>query len=159
MERCCCSLILSRAITENFNIKVGVVKVRDKFKAYVKSSMDIIELLSLMGGKKTVTRLSSAIEVRKIRSDVSRTLNFLTANANKSGQAMAKHVKAIRIVDRKLGIENLEEDLQQVAILRLENEDLNLRELGEIMNPPMSKSAVYNRLKKLMALAEELGDK
>ncbi|AFK05774.1 MULTISPECIES: DNA-binding protein WhiA [Mesotoga] len=146
-------------VSENFNIKVGVVKVRDKFKAYVKSSMDIIELLSLMGGKKTVTRLSSAIEVRKIRSDVSRTLNFLTANANKSGQAMAKHVKAIRIVDRKLGIENLEEDLQQVAILRLENEDLNLRELGEIMNPPMSKSAVYNRLKKLMALAEELGDK
>ena len=146
-------------VSENFNIKVGVVKVRDKFKAYVKSSMDIIELLSLMGGKKTVTRLSSAIEVRKIRSDVSRTLNFLTANANKSGQAMAKHVKAIRIVDRKLGIENLEEDLQQVAILRLENEDLSLRELGEIMNPPMSKSAVYNRLKKLMALAEELGDK
>ncbi|MBN2219886.1 MAG: DNA-binding protein WhiA [Kosmotogaceae bacterium] len=145
-------------VSENFNIKVGVVKVREKFKAYVKSSMDIIELLSLMGGKKTVTRLSSAIEVRRIRSDVSRTLNFLTANANKSGQAMAKHVRAIRIIDKKLGIENLEEDLQLVAILRLENEDLNLRELGEIMNPPMSKSAVYNRLKKLMALAEELGD-
>ena len=145
-------------IAENFNIKIGVVKVREKFKAYVKSSLDLIELLSLMGGKKTVTRLSSAVEVRKIRSDVSRTLNFLTANANKSGQAMAKHVKAIRIIDKKLGIDRLDEDLRQIAILRIENEDLNLRELGEIMNPPMSKSAVYNRLKKLMALAEELGD-
>lgn len=149
---------LKEYISDNFNIKIGIVRVRDKFKAYVKSSLDLIELLSLMGGKKTVTRLSSAVEVRKIRSDVSRTLNFLTANANKSAQAMAKHVRAIRIIDKKYGIDRLDEDLRQVAILRIENEDLNLRELGEIMNPPMSKSAVYNRLKKLMALAEELGD-
>ncbi len=85
---------LKEYISDNFNIKIGIVRVRDKFKAYVKSSLDLIELLSLMGGKKTVTRLSSAIEVRKIRSDVSRTLNFLTANANKSAQAMAKHVRA-----------------------------------------------------------------
>jgi DNA-binding protein WhiA len=71
---------------------------------------------------------------------------------------MAKHVKAIRIIDEKIGLSRLDSELKQVAILRLENEDLNLRELGEMMNPPMSKSAVYNRLKKLISLAEKMGE-
>jgi DNA-binding protein WhiA len=143
---------------DNFNIKCGVVKVRNKFKVYVKSAGDLMELLSLMGGKRTVAHLSRAVEVRKIRGNVSRTLNFLTANANKSGQAMARHVRAIRIIDAKIGLARLDSELKQVAILRLENEDLNLRELGEMMNPPMSKSAVYNRLKKLISIAEEMGE-
>ena len=89
---------------------------------------------------------------------MSRTLNFLTANANKSGQAMARHVRAIMIIDSKVGLSRLDPELQQIAVLRLENEDLNLRELGEKMTPPMSKSSVYNRLKKLLAMAEEIGD-
>jgi len=143
---------------DNFNIKCGVVKVTNKFKVYVKSAGDLMELLSLMGGKRTVAHLSRAVEVRKIRGNVSRTLNFLTANANKSGQAMARHVRAIRIIDAKIGLARLDSELKQVAILRLENEDLNLRELGEMMNPPMSKSAVYNRLKKLISIAEEMGE-
>lgn len=149
---------LRKYLLENFNIKFGVVKVRDKYKAYIKSSSDLIELLSLMGGKKTAARLFKAIEVRKIRGNVSRTFNFLTANANKSGQAMARQVLAIRLIEEKMGLNRLEPELKQLALLRLENKDLNLRELGEIMSPPMSKSAVYNRLKKLISMAEEMGD-
>ena len=140
-----------------FNIKCGVVHVRNRFKLYVKSSGDIIELMSLMGAMKIVAFLSKTMEVRKIRGNVSRTLNFLTANANKSGQAMAQQVKAIEFVDKRLGLNSLSPDLHRLAVLRLENEELSLRELGELMEPPMSKSSVYNRLKKIIQLAEELG--
>ncbi len=145
-------------LMENFNIRSGIVKVREKYKLYLKSAGDLMELLSLIGGNRTGTSLSKAFEVRKIRGNVSRTLNFLTANANKSGQAMARHVRAIMIIDSKVGLSRLDPELQQIAVLRLENEDLNLRELGEKMTPPMSKSSVYNRLKKLLAMAEEIGD-
>lgn len=140
-----------------FNIKSGVVTVRNHFKLYIKSSRDIIELLSLMGAFRVVAVLQKAVEVRQIRSDVSRTLNFLTANANKSGQAMARQVKAIRLIEEKIGLDRLPEDLRKIAELRLEYEDLSLRELGELMDPPMSKSAVYNRFKKIIKIAESLG--
>jgi hypothetical protein len=110
-----------------------------------------------MGAFRVVAVLQKAVEVRQIRSDVSRTLNFLTANANKSGQAMARHVKAIRLIEEKIGLDRLPEDLRKIAELRLEYEDLSLRELGELMDPPMSKSAVYNRFKKIIKIAESLG--
>lgn len=148
---------LREHLWNSFNIKSGIVNVRNRFKLYIKSSGDIIELMSLMGAMEIVSFLSKTMEVRKIRGDVSRTINFLTANANKSGQAMARHVKAIQLVDKKVGLESLPMDLYQLAILRMENEELSLRELGELMKPPMSKSSVYNRLKKIVRMAEELG--
>ncbi|AKI96815.1 DNA-binding protein WhiA [Kosmotoga pacifica] len=149
-------LNLLKHLSRVFNIKAGYVEVGKKYKVYIKSSRDIVELLSLMEASRAVSVLLKAVEVRQIRGNVSRTLNFITANANKSGQAMAKHVKAIRTIEKKLGLEKLPAELARVAKLRLEYEDLNLRELGELMDPPMSKSAVFNRLKKLQKIAERL---
>ncbi|MCD6160120.1 MAG: DNA-binding protein WhiA [Thermotogae bacterium] len=149
-------LNLTNHLANFLNIKAGYIEVGNKYKVYIKSSRDIVELLSLVEASRAVSVLLKAVEVRQIRGNVSRTLNFITANANKSGQAMARHVRAIRIIERKLGLDSLPADLEKLAKLRLEYEELNLRELGELMDPPMSKSAVFNRLKKLQKIAEKL---
>ncbi|OAA31759.1 hypothetical protein AT15_02730 [Kosmotoga arenicorallina S304] len=143
-------------LANSLNIKAGYVEVGNKYKVYIKASREIVELLSLIEASRAVSVLLKAVEVRQIRGNVSRTLNFITANANKSGQAMARHVKAIRTIEEKLGLDSLPDELEKLAKLRLEYEELNLRELGELMDPPMSKSAVFNRLRKLQKIAEKL---
>jgi hypothetical protein len=105
-----------------------------------------------------VSLLLRTVEVRQIRGNVSRTLNFITANANKSGQAMASQVKAINKIDEIIGLDSLDNELEELARLRLKYEYLSLRELGEMMDPPMTKSEVYNRLKKIKKIAGELGE-
>ncbi len=144
-------------VGKEFNIKLGIIRVKTRTKLYVKSSEDLIELLSAMGATQFVAALSRTVEIRKLRGNVTRTLNFLTANADKSATAMARQVNAIMIVDKQLGVSRLPKKLREIARLRLENEDLSLRELGEMLEPQVSKSVVHNRLKKIERMAEELG--
>ncbi|MFO7881638.1 MAG: DNA-binding protein WhiA [Kosmotogaceae bacterium] len=147
---------LQKQLWDSFNIKSGYVPVRSHFKFYMKSARTIIEFLSLMEAHNIVSLLLRTVEVRQIRGNVSRTLNFITANANKSGQAMASQVKAIRIIDKTIGLDRLDKELLKLARLRLKYEYLSLRELGELVDPPMTKSEVYNRLKKIKKIAAEL---
>ena len=148
---------VKRAVAEEFNIRLGLISVRSRTKLYVKSSEDLIELLSAMGATHFVSALSRTVEIRKVRGNVSRMLNFLTANADKSATAMVRQVNAIMIVDRHIGLSSLPDELEAIAKLRLDNEALSLRELGEILEPPVSKSVVHNRLKKIERMAEKLG--
>ncbi|MFW6119679.1 MAG: DNA-binding protein WhiA [Petrotogales bacterium] len=147
---------IQKHLWNSFNIKTGCVPVRSHYKFYIKSARTIIEFLSLMEAHNIVSLLLRTIEVRQIRGNVSRTLNFITANANKSGQAMADQVKAIRTIDETIGIDSIDKELEVLARLRLKYEYLSLRELGELMDPPMTKSEVYNRLKKIKKIAAEL---
>jgi DNA-binding protein WhiA len=148
---------LQKHLWSSFNIKSGFVTVRNHYKFYIKSARTIIEFLSLMEAHNIVSLLLRTVEVRQIRGNVSRTLNFITANANKTGQAMASQVKAINKIDEIIGLDSLDNELEELARLRLKYEYLSLRELGEMMDPPMTKSEVYNRLKKIKKIAGELG--
>ena len=65
----------------------------------------------------------------------------------------------IKLSERKMGIKKLPQSLQQIALLRVENEDLTLKELGELLDPPISKSGVNHRLKKIEEIANELREK
>ncbi len=147
---------IQKHLWDSFNIKSGCVSVRSHYKFYIKSARTIIEFLSLMEAHNIVSLLLRTVEVRQIRGNVSRTLNFITANANKSGQAMADQVKAIQTIDETIGLDNIDKELEELARLRLKYEYLSLRELGELMDPPMTKSEVYNRLKKIKKIAAEL---
>jgi len=88
-------------------------------------------------------KVEDIVQRRLIVSDVNRSMNFLSANADRIGVSTAKQIRAIQVIDEKIGLDSLEDELRLLAELRLQNEDLSLRELGEMMNPPMSKSMVY----------------
>ena len=90
------------------------------------------------------------------KNNVNRQVNCETANLKKIGDAAAKQIFAIKKLMKDKSFE-LPEQLKELASLRIENPDISLKELGEMLNPPISKSGVNHRLKKIIELAEKSG--
>ena len=87
-----------------------------------------------------------------------RSVNSESANFDKTIVAAVRQIQAINIIDEKLGIDELPEDLREIAKLRLENSAISLGELGKRLNPPLGKSGVNHRLKKIEEIAKRLKD-
>lgn len=67
-----------------------------------------------------------------------------------------KQVEDIRYIETHMGFSQLSEGLEEIAVLRLQYQDATLKELGEMLNPPVGKSGVNHRLRKLSRIADEL---
>ena len=150
-------LELKKLLRDRINIKAGVLKYRHGYKLYVKKGSDIVELLNLMGAEKSASEMEQLVTLKQISGDVSRSYNFLAANAERMGTSNSKQISAIVFLLENDLLDDLPSDLARLARLRLENEDLSLAELGRLYEPPMYKSMVYNRLKKIMKIARENG--
>ena len=83
-------------------------------------------------------------------------MNCETANIDKTIEAGRKQAAAIKIIECEKGLGFLTEDLRSIAEIRRDNIDLSLSDIGKIVNPPISRSGVYHRIKKIMEIAEEL---
>jgi DNA-binding protein WhiA len=92
---------------------------------------------------------------KSVRNDVNRRLNAEMANQAKSIDASLEQVRDIRLLVERCGIESLPPALQEFARLRLSHPDVSLRELGELATPPLSKSAVYHRVRRIEAIAQD----
>ena len=91
-----------------------------------------------------------------ISNDVNRKVNCETANLNKTIEAAVKQIKDIELIRDTVGLDSLSDSLMQVALLRLENPDMSLQGLGELLDPPVGKSGVNHRLRKIGEKADEL---
>ena len=96
--------------------------------------------------------------IKSVRNDVNRITNAEIANQAKAANASVDQIFAIRKVVDAYGMENLPPALQEFIKLRVTNPDATLKELGEKANPPLSKSAVYHRVRRIEQMAKELGD-
>ena len=94
--------------------------------------------------------------VRDVRNTVNRRVNCETANIAKTVNAAARQVEDILWLQQRYGLENLPEGLRQMAQVRLEHPDAPLKELGAYLDPPVGKSGVNHRLRKLCELAESI---
>ena len=114
------------------------------------------DLLSMIGAYQALLSLQSTKIVKEMRNNVNRIVNCETANLSKTVNAAVRQVENIKLIQNKIGISSLPENLQEIALLRVENEDMSLKELGEMLNPPISKSGVNHRLKKIEQIANDL---
>ena len=94
--------------------------------------------------------------LKQMRNNVNRVVNCETANLTKTADAAFEHIHAINIIDQAEGIDSLPDKLREIAEMRLENQEASLKELGELLTPPIGKSGVNHRLKKLIELAEQI---
>ena len=94
--------------------------------------------------------------VKEMRGSVNRQVNCETANINKTVSAAVKQIEDIRFIQSVAGLSGLPESLQEMARIRLERPEATLKELGEALEPPVGKSGVNHRLRKLSLVAEEL---
>ncbi len=139
-----------------FRVNSGIISTKKGFKLYVKSSKDILELVELMGSSKMASHFENIVDQRQVKSDVNRSINFTVANAKKIGNSSFKQFTAIRVIDEKIGLDRIDKELSEIAKLRMENREMSLAELGEKMKIPLGKSAVYNRMKRIIKMSEEL---
>ena len=123
---------------------------------YVKSCDNVERILSFMGAAEASAQLSAQKAVKQMRNQINRHTNCDTANLGKTARANAQTLKAIRFLEEQGALKTLPEALQQAAARRLEYPDLSLTALCGCFDPPMSKSGLSHRMKKLEALADAL---
>ncbi len=131
--------------------------VRKKYQVvYLKESEEIVELLNVIGAHISLMKLENLRIFKDMRNSINRRVNCETANITKTVNAATKQIADIQYIKEHYGFDNLKDNLRQVAELRLEYPDAALKELGEYLSPPVGKSGVNHRLRKLSELAEKL---
>jgi len=94
--------------------------------------------------------------LKEMRNNVNRIVNCETANLEKTVNASIRQVENIKYIRDSMGFESLPDTLKQIAEVRLQYSDANLKELGEMISPPLGKSGVNHRLRKLDKIAEDI---
>ena len=149
------NLELATALIAHFQIKNKKLKTKDKLAIYIKEGEEISKMLALMGANKAVMKFEDIRIEREMRGKINRLVNCETANLNKTLNAAVEQIEAIERLKKKRKFGKLNKNLKEMAKLRLEFPDLSLIELGKKLNPPIGKSAVNYRLKKIIEIANE----
>ncbi len=145
-----------RELLNRYGIRAQVTERRNMVTLYAKSRTDQADFLALVGAHEALLRLHSESVLRELRESVNRRVNSETANLEKAVEAAQRQLKDIKVLESSIGLENLPRALRSIAELRLEHPEASLKELGDLMHPALSKSAVYHRLRRLSRLAAEM---
>ena len=148
-----------QGLMASFDIEARIVLRKRYFVVYVKEGSQIAELLQIMEAPVALMELENIRIVKEMRNSVNRQVNCETANINKTVSAAVKQMEDIRYIQDTIGLESLPENLQEMARVRLERPEATLKELGEALEPPVGKSGVNHRLRKLSLMAENLREK
>ncbi len=148
-------LELSELLAE-YNIIGKIFERKNSYVLYVKDVNTIQDLLALVGANQSVLDLSNEIVTRELRNKVNRQVNCINANINKTVEASMKQVNAINTIINTVGLESLPEDLQEVAVLRLANQEESLDELLKLSTIKLTRSGLNHRFRKLIKIADTL---
>ena len=126
------------------------------FVVYIKEGSQIVDILNVMEAPVALMELENIRILKEMRGSVNRQVNCETANINKTVSAAVKQMEDIIYIRDTAGLDSLPETLREIAELRLARPEATLKELGEALDPPVGKSGVNHRLRKLGNMAEVL---
>lgn len=158
-EIVCTSLPQAKQIQSAMNSFEADAKIVTRKKnqvVYVKEGTHIVDLLNVMGAHEALMNLENVRIVKEMRNSVNRQVNCETANISKTVNAAVRQIEDIVYIRDHMGLESLPDHLREMALLRLKYPDVPLKELGSYLNPPVGKSGVNHRLRKLSKIAEEM---
>lgn len=143
-------------VLEKFNINIKILEQKNKTTIYIKEADEISKLLALMEANSSVLKFEDIRIQREMRGKVNRLVNCQTANLNKTINASVEQIEAIKKIQKENKFNKLDDNLKEIALLRLKNPDMPLKELGGILKNPVGKSGVNYRLKKIIQIAKDL---
>ena len=147
----------------NYVSELGIVfnlsKRNTKTILYMKRCEMIEDFLALMGASNAAFDLINFKIKNEVRNIANRATNCDSANINKSLVATQKYINAINEIIRLGHFEELSQPLQEIALARINNDDINLVELGKKFSPPISKSGVHHRLERILEFYNSLKEK
>ncbi len=143
-------------IIEDLGLKAKKIIRNNSYVLYSKEAESIEDFVGTMGANNSFMHIVHTRAIKDIKNQINRRSNFESANMSRSIEAGLKQVTVIEEVLGKIKLSDMTKDLADLCSLRLENPDISLDEIGKMMNPPLSRSAVSRRFKKLEKIAEEL---
>ena len=145
-----------RELMSSFSMDAKIVQRKKSYVVYLKEGSQIVDILNIMEAHVSLMELENVRILKEMRNTVNRKVNCETANLNKTVSAAVKQLEDITYLRDTIGLEKLSEGLEEVALARLSHPDASLKELGALLSPPVGKSGVNHRLRKLGDLAEKV---
>ncbi len=145
-----------RELLATFEIDARQVVRKGHYVVYLKEGSQIADTLNVIGAHIALMEFENSRILKDVRNTVNRRVNCETANIDKTVLAAVKQAKDIELVMQSECYDDLPDTLKAIAEARLGNPNVSLKELGELLDPPIGKSGVNHRLRKLSAIAEEL---
>ena len=122
----------------------------------MKEGSEIVDLLNVMEAHVSLMNFENLRIYKEMRNSVNRRVNCEAANITKTVNAATKQTEDIIYIQKHYGFNNLQDNLRQMAEVRLQYPEATLQELGQFLNPPVGKSGVNHRLRKLSELADRI---
>ena len=139
-----------------FDIDAKIVLRKKHYVVYIKEGSQIVEALNVMEGHIALMNFENVRIVKEMRNSINRQVNCETANINKTVIASSKQLDDILYIQSQTGLGKLTESLEEMARIRLEYPEASLKELGQLLDPPIGKSGVNHRLRKLSIIADQI---
>jgi DNA-binding protein WhiA len=141
-----------KEILNNFELEAKIIRRKKYYIVYLKEGAGIVDLLNIMGAHNALLNLENLRVEKEVRNSINRQVNCEAANISKMISAAARQIEDITYIKEHYGFEILPDNLRQLAEIRLEYPDIPMQELGDLLNPPLGKSGVNHRLRKLSEL-------
>ena len=145
-----------QGVISSFGLDAKIVPRKKTFVVYLKEGSQIVDILNVMEAHISLMELENVRILKEMRNSVNRKVNCETANINKTVSAAVKQVEDITYLRDTVGFENLPENLVEAANARLANPEASLKELGEALTPPVGKSGINHRLRRLSEMADKV---
>ena len=145
-----------KEILEFFEGEPKIVRRNQRYVLYLKEGSQIVDSLNVMEAYVSLMNLENIRIEKEMRNSINRQVNCETANINKTVTAAVRQIQDIELIRDTGGLERLPENLYEMAVCRLENPDTPLKDLGQLLDPPVGKSGVNHRLRRLSELADDL---
>ena len=139
-------------VINSFSLEAKVVKRKKYYVVYLKEGSMIVDILNVMEAHISLMDMENV----RILKDINRRVNCETANIKKTVNAARRQIEDIEYIERTKGLKYLNDSLRQLAEIRVTEPDANLAELGAMLDPPVSKSGVNHRLRKISSIANKL---
>lgn len=135
-------------------MRARYIRRHNMYAIYIKGIEQITAFLAFVGAHQSALAIENARVIKSVRNDTNRRVNAEIANQLKTTRASMQQIECIRRLVGQRGIEAIPESLREVALLRLKHPDASVKELGELADPPLSKSAVYHRMRRIAAMID-----
>jgi cell division protein WhiA len=145
-----------RDMIQTFSIDAKIVIRKKNYVVYIKEGSQIVDLLNVMEAHIALMDLENVRILKEMRNSINRQVNCEAANINKTVTAASKQMEDIIYIRDMVGLGDLADGLEDIARLRIEYPEASLKELGAMLLPPIGKSGVNHRLRKLSMIADQL---
>lgn len=146
-------------LMREFETEPKVIERKNYYVVYLKEGSQIVDMLNVMEAYVSLMNLENVRILKEMRNSVNRKVNCETANISKTVNAAVKQIADIELIRDTDGLDSLPLPLREMAMVRLEYPEAPLKDLGKYMDPPVGKSGINHRLRKLATVAEAIRER